>query len=135
MDSVGSESLMRDPAEETGVRRRQLSANTGGSLKRSREGEFWVGSQESQGHGHQPGADGGCRKGGDTEEGRLAGNGACEQQSEAGTFHFEILTCVSPIAPCSGQLIPTQWAGYQRHQQPQESSPEDSLSPYPHTQS
>ena len=28
------------------------------------------------------------------------------QQSEAGTFHFEILTCVSPIAPCSGAVDP-----------------------------
>ena len=83
VDSVGSESLMRDPAEKTGVRRRQLSANTGGSLKRREEGEFWVGSQESQGHGHQPGADGGCGKRGDTEEGRLAGNGACSRVKQA----------------------------------------------------
>lgn len=38
------------------------------------------------------------------------------QQSEAGTFHFEILTCVLPLHHALGQLIPTQWARYQQHQ-------------------
>ena len=46
VDSTGSESPTRDPAEKTGVRRRQLSANTGGSLQRSGEGVFWAGSQQ-----------------------------------------------------------------------------------------
>lgn len=35
-----------------------------------------------------------------------------------------------PLHHALGQLIPTQWAGYQQHQQPLGSSPNDSLSPY-----
>ena len=40
-----------------------------------------------------------------------------------------------PLHHALGQLIPTEWAGYQQHQQPLGSSPKDSLSPYPYTQS
>lgn len=118
---------MRDPAKEMGVRRRQLYANRGESLQGSEEGVFCVGSQQCQDHGCKPGPEGGWEKGGDTEEERLTGDRVCWREGEAGTFHLETLTRISPIPSCSGAVDPTVWTQDQQHQEPLGTGPEGSL--------
>lgn len=117
VDSTGSESPTRDPAEKTGVRRRQLSANTGGSLQRSGEGVFWAGSQQRRAmainQGQMKDREEKQRRGGSLGTGR-AGSRVKRAPSILRSSPVSL-----PLHHAPGQLIPTEWAGYQQHQQPQ----------------